>query len=269
MPPYISLHQISTQLPTRLSKTVRYSFTPSRADVDCTEYCLGLKRGEIENIDSSLLVTSVQNDMVSLLQRGQWTLLPTRHTLEKIRDLYIRNHENGTFNRTEFLEAIPEGDYDYQFLCLSLPHHRQWHVDGVACPFPVEDFPAVRTRIHPCFLFSSLMAFIMHAPNDQLEYNFPKRMTPFARRDLPEHLPRPNQPPIRQESTTCRPASNKHITINSPRKTTTAILKLSSFKAPVSRKPQAKKRKISQSAATSAVEEVPLKQRRSPRFAQT
>ncbi|KAF8892731.1 hypothetical protein CPB85DRAFT_242864 [Mucidula mucida] len=240
MPPYISLHQISTQLPTRLSKTVRYSFTPSRADVDCTEYCLGLKRGEIENVDSSLLVTSVQDDMVSLLQDGQWTLLPPRHTLEKIRDLYIHNHENGTFNRTKFLEAIPEGDYEYRFLCLSLPHHRQWHVDGVAYPFPVQGFPAVQTRIHPCFLFPLLMAFIVHAPNDQLEsirdlmdicnhinftrirsvfvswlldarYNFPERMTPFAQRDLPEHLPRPNQPPIRQESAT-RPASSKRIT---------------------------------------------------------
>ncbi len=203
------------------------------------------------------------------------------------------------------LQAIPEGDYEYRFLCLSLPHHRQWHVNGVVYPIPVQGFPAVRTRIHPCFLFPSLMAFIVHAPNDQLEsirdlmdicdninftrirlvyvswlldarYNFPERMTPFARRDLPEHLPRPKQPPIRQESMTCWSASNKRVTINLPRKTTAvksspkqAILKLSSSKAPVSRKPQAKKRKISQSAATSAVEEVPLKRRRSPRFAQS
>ncbi|KAF8892743.1 hypothetical protein CPB85DRAFT_1440819 [Mucidula mucida] len=310
MPPSISLSQISTRLPHRLSKTLRYSFTPSRADVDCTEYCLGLNRGEIGNVDSRLLVTTVQDDMVSLLQRGQWTLLPPRHTLEKIRDLYIRNHENGTFNRTEFLEAIPEGDYDYQFLCLSLPHHRQWHVDGVACPFPVEDFPPVQTRIHPCFFFQSLMKFMVRGPQDEshlkpmrdlvdicdrinftrirsvyvswlldAKYHFPERLTPFARRDLPEHLPPPGQSaPSIEEPPASRPAGSKRVRITSPPKsifkragtsTKKVVLKASSSKATLCRKPPAKKRTVSQLSTNSAEEELPLKPRRSPRFAQS
>lgn len=43
--------------------------------------------------------------MVSLLKDGQWTLLPPPDMLQKIRDLYMRNHDNGTFNRTHFLEV--------------------------------------------------------------------------------------------------------------------------------------------------------------------
>ncbi|KAF8892733.1 hypothetical protein CPB85DRAFT_1331354 [Mucidula mucida] len=298
MPPFISLDQISTQLHSNL---VRHSLVPSRDAVDCTEYCLGLDRGEIENVDSKLLVATLHDDMVPLLARGRWTLLPPRETLEKIQNLYERNHENGTFNRTNFLEVIPEDDYEYQFLCLSPPDDCQWRVDGVAYPFPLQDFPPVRTRIHPCFFFPSLMAFIVHADESQLEplrdlldicdhinftrirsvyvswllaagRHFPERMTPFARPDLPEHLPPPSQPaPRSQESTTHRPASTKHVRYTSPPKSTSRRTSTSAKKAipkapsSTARKPLAKKGKISQSSTTSVEES---KRRRSPRFAQ-
>ncbi|KAF8989909.1 hypothetical protein BDZ89DRAFT_1087326 [Hymenopellis radicata] len=241
---FISLHQISTQLD---SKRVRHSFVPSRVNLDCTEYCLGLERGGIETVDSKLL-------------------------------------------------AIPESDYEYQFLCLSPPSGCQWRVDGEEYPFPLRDFPPVRTRIHPCFLFPSLMDFIVRGPDDESHLetmrdlvdicdhiNFTHirsvyRITPFARPDRPEHLPRPSQSaPSSQESAARRPASSKRVKIKSPPKTTSkrtgtstkkALLKAPSSSKAVSRKPPARKRKFSQSSATSAEEEVPLK-RHSPRFAPT
>ncbi|KAF8892742.1 hypothetical protein CPB85DRAFT_1566106 [Mucidula mucida] len=306
MPPSISLEQLSTTLRPKL---VRHSFEPLRLHLDCTEYCLGLERGGIYKVASELLITDLQDDMVSLLKDGQWTLLPPPGMLQKIRDLYMRNHDNGTFNRTQFLEAIPENDYEYQFLCLSPPPGRQWRVDGVEYAFPLRDFPPVRTRIHPCFLFPSIMAFIISGPSDESHLTpmrdlvdvcddinltrirsvyvswlleggeFPERITPFARPDRREHLPPPSQPAARsRESTTRRPASTKHVKFTSPPKPTSkqtgtstkkAILNAPSSKATVSRKPLAKKRKISQSSTTSAKEELPSKRRRSPRFPQT
>ncbi|KAF8909512.1 hypothetical protein CPB85DRAFT_1455825 [Mucidula mucida] len=202
--------------------------------------------------------------MISLLDDGQWTLLPPRDTLEKMKDLYRRNHENGTFNRTQFLEVIPEDDYDYQFLCPSPPEGRQWRVDGIAYPFPVHNFPPVRTKVHPCFLFPSLMCFIVHGPRDHshlkpirdlidtcdcinlgqmrsvyvswlfdAKSNFPERLPPFARRDPPEHLPPPSQPvPSSEEPPARRPArSSKHVRIKSPPKPTSKRAGTSTTKA--------------------------------------
>ncbi|KAF8909511.1 hypothetical protein CPB85DRAFT_1253678 [Mucidula mucida] len=280
MPPSIYLHQISTRLQSRVSRTVHYLFTPSR----------------VHELFHARVV--IQDDMVSLLEDGQWTLPPPRDTLEKIKDLYIRNHENGTYNRTRFLKVRPEDDYEYQFLCLSLPHHRQWRVDGVAYPFPVQNFPL------------SLMKFIVRGPQDEshlepmrdlvdicnrinftrirlvyvswlldAKYHFPEHLTPFARRDLPEHLPPPGQSaPSIEEPPASRPAGSKRVRITSPPKsifkragtsTKKAVLKASSSKATLCRKPPAKKRTVSQLSTNSAEEELPLKPRRSPRFAQS
>ncbi|KAF8909455.1 hypothetical protein CPB85DRAFT_1562430 [Mucidula mucida] len=156
------------------------------------------------------------------------------------------------------MKIIPEDDYDYQFLCLSPPEGRQWRVDGVAYPFPVQNFPPPMRSVYVSWLFDA-------------KFNFPERLPPFARRDPPEYLPPPSQPARSiEEPPASRSAGSKRVRITSPPKSTfkragtsikKAVLKASSSKATLCRKPPAKKREVSQSSA--AEEERPLKPRRS------
>ncbi|KAF8909451.1 hypothetical protein CPB85DRAFT_1307584 [Mucidula mucida] len=317
MPAVISLDKITTVL---RPKPTLYSFMPSNAAVgisaaqrplltpiqlDTVEYCLGLPRGGIATYkDSKLLVTTLQEDMVSLLRDARWALLPPREILEKIKKLYSDNHNKGTYNLTAFTEVIPEDDYEYEFLCLSPPDGCQWRVDGVAYSFPLQDFPRIRTTIHPCFLFTTLMKYMARGPQDQSHLrcmedvvslcdhinllrirpvyvswlgatvtgrDFPNRMTPVARRDPPHFLPPPPSFPTRNR----KGSGDKHVTIKSPPRSADkrngasekkAMSKVPpSSKAAVSRKTTVKKRKVAQSSLSSAVQKASAR-RRSPRL---
>ncbi|KAF8909510.1 hypothetical protein CPB85DRAFT_1435710 [Mucidula mucida] len=299
MPAIISLDKITTVLsPT----SKRHSFMPSNAALDTVKYCLGLKRGGIDKYkNSKLLVTTLQEDMIALLRATRWALLPSREILEKIRDLYADNHAKGTYNLADFTKAIPGKEFDYDFLCLSPPADCHWRVDNVAYLFPLENFPRIRTTIHPCFLFTTLIKFMSRGPPDQSHLkcmegvvrlcdninllrirpvyiswlgstitgrDFPNRMTPVARED-PPHLPPPLQP-----ARASKVSRGKQVAIKSPPKPTGkragAAAKKMLLKAPppskaaVSVKTAARK-KVSQSSASSADAKAPAK-RRSPRF---
>ncbi|KAF8909484.1 hypothetical protein CPB85DRAFT_749787 [Mucidula mucida] len=77
--------------------------------LDEIEYCLGLKRGEIDKFwHTSSLKAEVHSDMVELFRRGQWTLVPSVSTLKVMHDLFKGNHAKGTHKRTRFTDVIPE-----------------------------------------------------------------------------------------------------------------------------------------------------------------
>ncbi|KAF8909490.1 hypothetical protein CPB85DRAFT_1435691 [Mucidula mucida] len=128
--------------------------------LDEIEYSLGLDRGDIKKYYSSdLLKAAVHSDMVQLFRRGQWTLVPPVETLQAMHDLFDANHVNGTHNRTGFLDVIPEAEeyYEYRFMGLKQPGNTVFHAAGQPYAFPYRDFPIVRTRLHPCFIFPSLV----------------------------------------------------------------------------------------------------------------
>ncbi|KAF8892744.1 hypothetical protein CPB85DRAFT_1331372 [Mucidula mucida] len=265
MPAIISLDKNTTVLsPT----SKRHSFMPSNAALDTVKYCLGLKRGGIDKYkNSKLLVTTLQEDMIALLRATRWALLPSREILEKIRDLYADNHAKGTYNLADF----------------------------------TKNFPRIRTTIHPCFLFTTLIKFMSRGPPDQSHLkcmedvvrlcddinllrirpvyiswlgstitgrDFPNRMTPVAREDPPHLLP-PLQP-----ARASKVSRGKQVTIKSPPKPTGkragAAAKKTLLKAPLPSKAAvsvktAARKKVSQSSASSADAKAPAK-RRSPRF---
>lgn len=60
---------------------------------------------------------------------------------------------------TGCIQVIQEAKdyYEYRFMGLKQPGKTVFHAAGQSYAFPYRDFPIVRTRLHPCFIFPSLV----------------------------------------------------------------------------------------------------------------
>ncbi|KAL1750762.1 hypothetical protein FB107DRAFT_294363 [Schizophyllum commune] len=90
-----------------------------RQQIEHFEYYWGLQRGEID-LSSPLNHVQLRSDMAERMDKSEWTLLPTKRTIDTINALSEYNKSADFHKRKRFTEALPKQEYEYEFVPLHI-----------------------------------------------------------------------------------------------------------------------------------------------------
>ncbi|KAL1674761.1 hypothetical protein EV122DRAFT_281757 [Schizophyllum commune] len=125
------------------------------------EYYWGMEKGEL-NLHSPLNHIELREDMISALKNLEWTLMPTKVTLDAMHRMAEYNKTSDLHSRKHFLKEFPAQFYEYDLVPLFyLKHRTTLYADRggtiKAYRTPYRTLPRLRSRAHPFFV-----AFLAH-----------------------------------------------------------------------------------------------------------
>ncbi|KAL1701379.1 hypothetical protein EV121DRAFT_212248 [Schizophyllum commune] len=120
MPPAILSTSMSTRkdldrLPTINYRLVDFDTGYYRRQIDHFEYHWGMRKGELD-LSTSLNHIELRSDMAERMDKYDWTILPTKKTINAITALSEFNKTADVPKRKRFTEVLPEQEYEYEFL---------------------------------------------------------------------------------------------------------------------------------------------------------
>ncbi|TRM63440.1 hypothetical protein BD626DRAFT_402240 [Schizophyllum amplum] len=120
------------------------------------EYYWGLQKGEA-SLESSLNHIQLRSDMAASMDLRQWTLMPTKETLETVLALSEHNRTQEGHARRRYTEDLPETEYEYEFVPLFTQQEQStlYVNNGLATRAvraPYTRMPRIKSRAHPLFV---------------------------------------------------------------------------------------------------------------------
>ncbi|KAI4518561.1 hypothetical protein K525DRAFT_208237 [Schizophyllum commune Loenen D] len=121
------------------------------------EYHWGLKKGELD-LSSPLNHIQLRSDMAQRMQDADWTILPTKKTLDAMAALSDFNKTADVNKRKRFTEELPEQEYEYEFLPMHISKRdrpllylkRGSTIRTIKRAY--SKMPRIRSRAHPLFV---------------------------------------------------------------------------------------------------------------------
>ncbi|TRM63454.1 hypothetical protein BD626DRAFT_402475 [Schizophyllum amplum] len=121
------------------------------------EYYWGLQKGELD-LATPLNHIELRSDMAEMMNDLKWALMPTHETLEAMNALSDFNKAAGIGSRKLYTEELPDVEYEYEFVPLSM-----LHIDRPTLYFsngtklktlhaPYSKMPRIKSRAHPFFV---------------------------------------------------------------------------------------------------------------------
>ncbi|KAL1703161.1 hypothetical protein EV121DRAFT_208520 [Schizophyllum commune] len=162
MPPSVLSTCVSTQktmdtLPIIDYRLVDFDTGLHRRQMECFEYHWGLKKGELD-LSSPLNHIQLRSDMAERMNDADWTILPTKKTLDAMIALSDFNKTADVNKRKRFTEELPEQEYEYDFLPMYIAKRerpllylkRGSTIRTIKRAY--SKMPRVRSRAHPLFV---------------------------------------------------------------------------------------------------------------------
>ncbi|KAL1660121.1 hypothetical protein GGF50DRAFT_63868 [Schizophyllum commune] len=171
MTPSVSSTSMSTQknmdtLPIVNHRLVDFDTSLYRRQVEHFEYYWGLQKGELD-LDTPLNHIQLRSDMAKRLDENEWTIVPTKQTINTIIALSDFNKTADVHKRRRFTEVLPDQEYEYDFVPLHLAKRdrpsiflkRGSTIRTINKAY--SKMPHIKSRAHPLFV-------VFHTDNDIL-----------------------------------------------------------------------------------------------------
>ncbi|KAL0575344.1 hypothetical protein V5O48_006623 [Marasmius crinis-equi] len=121
------------------------------------EYFMGHGFGELE-LQTPFNMIQLRSSMKKLLEKNEWTFLPTEDVLKTARDIHKENLNRRVYDRRFYLDVLPNQEYEYELLPLGMTSTLFLiSEDGTRHPHepPYAKLPRFRSRVHPFFVAKS------------------------------------------------------------------------------------------------------------------
>ncbi|KAF9024195.1 hypothetical protein BDZ89DRAFT_1069303 [Hymenopellis radicata] len=131
-----------------------YYFIPRAKEIFKMEYYLGLSRGGLDGMMSSLNQIKVRADVKKLLEEEQYALSPTQKTLQTLLDLHECNQERAHNHRRMFTKVLPIGQYTYHLVPTSTSSPP---IQSADCSNPSSQSTKflIRSYVHPALVVAA------------------------------------------------------------------------------------------------------------------
>ncbi|KAI5831830.1 hypothetical protein K523DRAFT_414682 [Schizophyllum commune Tattone D] len=121
------------------------------------EYHWGLKKGELD-LSTPLNHIQLRSDMAERMKDSDWTILPTKKTLDAMAALSDYNKTADVNKRKRFTEELPEQEYEYEFLPMHISQRDRpmLYLKRGSTTRTIKraysKMPRIRSRAHPLFV---------------------------------------------------------------------------------------------------------------------
>ncbi|TRM63463.1 hypothetical protein BD626DRAFT_402231 [Schizophyllum amplum] len=128
-----------------------------RRQLEHFDYYWGLCKGELD-LRTPLNHIQLRSDMAKRLDEQEWTLLPTKETMDAMIELSEFNKTVDVSLRRAYFEDLPETEYEYEFVPLYIAQldRPALYIDQGATTktvrAPYYRMPRIRSRAHPLFV---------------------------------------------------------------------------------------------------------------------
>ncbi|KAI4293779.1 hypothetical protein K525DRAFT_253339, partial [Schizophyllum commune Loenen D] len=171
MPPSILSNYVSTRkdmdtLPIVNYRLVDFDTNLYRRQIEHFEWYWGLQKGELD-LSTPLNHIQLRSDMAKRLDEQEWTIIPTKRTLDTINALSDFNKTADVHKRRRFTEVLPDQEYEYDFVPLHIAKRdrpsiflkRGSTIRTINKAY--SKMPRIKSRAHPLFV-------VFHTDNDIL-----------------------------------------------------------------------------------------------------
>ncbi|KAL1754383.1 hypothetical protein FB107DRAFT_291709 [Schizophyllum commune] len=162
MAPSIPSTSMSTQenmdaLPIVNYRLVDFDTSLYRRQVEHFEYYWGLQKGELD-LDTPFNHIQLRSDMAKRLDENEWTIVPTKRTINAIIALSDFNKTADVHKRRRFTEVLPEQEYEYDFVPLHITQgdRPSMYLKRGSTTRTINKayskMPRIKSRAHPLFV---------------------------------------------------------------------------------------------------------------------